>query len=158
MAGTRPPGILVNIGGLSQPPPFFFFNIYEGLLSSRPMRPKSDIRTKPPHGLPCLAVGAAERTMQESRLRRLLPYHQSAPRPPSGINPGPARRMPGEIHQAGRFTGESRVRFYRAAGYVPLYDNGGFSVKCTGISVGGVLFAVCLVESTQTVVFERGRY
>ena len=48
MAGTRPPGILVNIGGLSQPPPFFFFNIYEGLLSSRPVRPKSEICTKSP--------------------------------------------------------------------------------------------------------------
>ena len=64
--------------------------------------------------------------------------------------------MPGEIHQAGRFAGELWVRFYRAAGYVPLYDDGGFPVKYTGISVGGVLFAVYLVEGTQTVVFERG--
>ena len=77
---------------------------------------------------------------------------------PSGINPGLARCMPGEIHQAGRFAGESWVRFYRATGYVPLYDDDGFAVKCTGISVDGVLFTVYLVEGTQTVVFERGRY
>ena len=50
------------------------------------------------------------------------------------------------------------ARFYRAAGYVPLYDDGGFVVKYTEISVDGVLFTVYLVEGTQTVVFERGRY
>ena len=48
------------------------------------------------------------------------------------------------------------ARFYRAAGYVPLYDGGGIAVKYAGIPVDGVLFAVYLVEGTQTVVFERG--
>ena len=62
----------------------------------------------------------------------------------------------GEIHQAGRFADESRVRFYRAAGYVPLYDDGGFAVEYTGISVDGVLFTVYLVGAPKPSYLREG--
>ena len=78
---------------------------------------------------------------------------------PSGIKLGLARCTQGKPSRRPiGLRAEVAARFYRAAGYVPLYDGGGIAVKYAGISVDGVLFTVYLVGGTQTVVFERGRY